>query len=107
MFHAIIDINAFANPAAYTLGNSGRNILTGTPLIWSQVSASKAFVLKERVHIRVRWDFQNALKTFNFNPPSTTVDLRNPRTFAKLTSDPRTASVGGQPLMNLTLSMTF
>lgn len=103
----ILDINAFAYPAAYTIGNSGRNIITGTPLIWSQASASKVFTIKERVGIRVRWDFQNALKTFNFNPPTTTVDFRNPKTFGKLTSDPRTASIGGQPLMNLTLQMTF
>ena len=105
--NGIIDMSAFAYPNAYTTGNSGRNILTGTPLIWSQISASKRFTVKERWAFLVRWDFQNALKTYNFNPPTTTVDTRNPRTFGKLSSDPRTASVGGQPLMNLTLQMVF
>jgi hypothetical protein len=33
--------------------------------------------------------------------------FRNPLTFGKLTSDPRTASLGGQPLMNLTVQLTF
>jgi hypothetical protein len=56
---------------------------------------------------QLRWDFQNALKTYNFDPPTTTVDFQNPRTFAKLASDPRTASLGGQPLMNLTLMLQW
>jgi hypothetical protein len=57
--------------------------------------------------VQIRWDFQNAFKTYNFNTPTTTVDLQNPRTFGKVTSDPRTASFGGQPLMNLTLQLSF
>lgn len=100
-------LDNFAYPAAFTVGNAGRNIVTGTPLLWSQVSAQKNFRFKERYNVQLRWDFQNALKTYNFNPPTTTVDFRNPRTFGKLTSDPRTASLGGQPLMNLTLMVSF
>lgn len=103
----IVDINHFAYPAAFTPGNSGRNIVTGVPLIWSQVSAQKNIPLGERLNFQVRWDFQNALKTYNFNPPTTSVDFQNPRTFGKLGSDPRTASLGGQPLMNLTLQLSW
>ena len=103
----IFDINKFAYPAAFTPGNAGRNIATGVPLVWSQVSAQKNFKVKERLDVQLRWDFQNAFKTYNFNPPTTTVDFQNPKTFAKLTSDPRTASLGGQPLMNLTLKLQF
>ena len=91
----------------FRVGNAGRNITTGLPLLWSQVSAQKNFTFKERYNVQLRWDFQNALKTYNFNPPTTTVDFRNPRTFGKVSSDPRTASVGGQPLMNLTLMIQF
>ncbi|MCW5982397.1 MAG: TonB-dependent receptor [Bryobacteraceae bacterium] len=118
----IIDINHFAypggcpasNPSAddrarcsFLVGNAGRNILTGTPLYWSQISAQKNFRFGERVNAQLRWDFQNALKTFNFDPPTTAVDFQNPRTFGKLGSDPRTASLGGQPLMNLTLMLQW
>jgi len=103
----ILDINHFAYPAAYTPGNAGRNITTGTGLLWSQVSASKGFRITEKLSAKFRWDFQNCLKTYNFNPPTTTVDFRNPRTFAKLSSDPRTASLGGQPLMNITFALMF
>jgi hypothetical protein len=59
------------------------------------------------VNAQIRWDFQNALKTYNFTGPSTTVDFRNPATFGKLQDDPRTASLGGQPLMNLTIMLQF
>jgi hypothetical protein len=100
-------LDAFAYPNAFTVGTAGRNIITGLPLLWSTVSAQKNFRWKERYNAQLRWDFQNALKTFNFNPPTTTVDFRNPRTFGKVSSDPRTASFGGQPLMNLTLMVQF
>jgi hypothetical protein len=105
----IVDINHFAYPAAFTVGNAGRNIMTGTPLIWSQASAQKNFRwgADGRYNVQLRWDFQNALKTYNFNNPTTNVDFRNPRTFGKVTSDPRTASFGGQPLMNLTLALRW
>jgi len=101
----IIDINYFAYPAAFTAGNSGRNNVTGTRLLWSQVSAQKNIPINEKLRFQIRWDFQNALKTFNFNPPDTTVNFNTPKEFGKVTSDPRTASLGGQPLMNLTLAL--
>jgi hypothetical protein len=104
---AVIDINAFAYPAAFTVGNAGRNIITGPRLVWAQASAQKNFKIGERWNAQLRWDMQNALKTYNFTGPSTTVDFRNPRTFGKLGADPRTASLGGQPLMNLTLMIQF
>ena len=63
--------------------------------------------MKERFRAQLRWDMQNAFKTFNFSGPSTTVDFRNPATFGKLLDDPRTASLGGQALMNLTMMIQF
>jgi hypothetical protein len=103
----VIDINHFAYPAAFTPGNAGRNILTGIRLLWSTVSAQKNIRIHERLTFQVRWDMNNPFKTFNFDNPSTTVDLRNPQTFAKIAGDPRTASWGGQPLMNLTLALMW
>jgi hypothetical protein len=118
---AVIDINGFAWPGGcgnvttavdpaqcnFRVGNAGRNIITGPGLKWSQVSAQKNFRFTERWNAQLRWDFQNALKTFNFTGPTTAVDFRNPRNFGKLQDDPRTASLGGQPLMNLTLMLQF
>jgi hypothetical protein len=123
---AVIDMNAFGYPGAasgncpaenptpqqlrdcsFRIGNAGRNILTGPRLVWAQVSAQKNFRFAERWNVQLRWDMQNVFKTYNFTGPTTTVDFRNPRTFGKLTDDPRTASFGGQPLMNLTLRIDF
>ena len=91
----------------FRVGNAGRNIFNGTPLRWTTVSAQKNFRFKERFNGQLRWDMQNALKTFNFNTPNTTVDFRNPQNFGKVTGDPTTASFGGQPIMNLTLMFQF
>ena len=78
-------------------------------LIWTQVSAQKNIYFTERVIAKIRWDMQNALKHYNFNDFTNTFDTRgsNLNNFAKVTADPRTAAIGGQPLMNLTLSLQF
>ena len=91
----------------YRIGNAGRNIVTGTPLRWTTVSAQKNFRFSDRWRAQLRWDMQNVFKTYNFNTPDTTVDFRNPQNFGKVTGDPTTASFGGQPLMNLTLMIQF
>jgi hypothetical protein len=91
----------------FRVGNAGRNIGTGTPLRWSTISAQKNFQFTERWKAQLRWDMQNAFKTYNFNNPDTSVDFRNPQNFGKVTGDPTTASFGGQPLMNLTLMIQF
>ncbi|MCW5982399.1 MAG: TonB-dependent receptor [Bryobacteraceae bacterium] len=103
----IMDINAFAYPSAFTPGNAGRNIMTGTRLLWTTVSAQKNIKVYERLTFQVRWDMNNPFKTFNFDNPTTTVDLKNPQTFGKVSGDPRTASWGGMPLMNLTLALMW
>lgn len=103
----VIDIGSFSYPAAFTPGNLGRNVVTGLPLVWSQVSAKKDISLSERFKFQIRWDFNNALKTWNFNPPTTSVDLLNPKTFGKVSGGPTTASFGGQPIMDLTLQLRW
>ena len=91
----------------FRVGNSGRNIMTGLPLRWTQVSVQKNFRIGDRWKAQLRWDMQNAFKTFNFNTPNNTVDFRNPQNFGKVSSDPTTASLGGQPLMNLTVMIQW
>lgn len=91
----------------FLVGNAGRNTVTGLPLYWAQMSAQKNIQISERYRVQLRLDYQNVLKTYNFDPPTRAVDFRNPLTFGKVSSDPRTASLGGQPLMNLTLAFFF
>ena len=103
----VIYIAPFSYPAAFTPGTGGRNIVTGLPLVWSTSSAKKNFRFKERFNFQVRLDYNNPLKTFCFDPPTTAVDLKNPQTFGKISSDQRTANWGGEPLMNLTLALRW
>ena len=108
------DRQALIDKCSFQVGNSGRNIMTGTRLLWSQVSAQKNWRIKERMGIQLRWDFQNPFHNYNFANPTLTVNYRDPlgsnglnSSFAKLTADQRTASIGGQALMNLTLQVTW
>lgn len=103
----VIDINHFAYPGPFQIGNAGRNIVRGFPLRTSNVSAQKNTKLSERINLLIRWDYQNAFHNFNFNPPSTVVDFQNPRTFAKVTGDITTTSIGAQPLMHLTVALSW
>jgi hypothetical protein len=103
----VISMPPFSYPAPFTPGSSGRNIVTGLPLVWATTSAKKNFRFKERFNFQVRLDYNNPLKMYNFDPPTTTVDLKNPQTFGKISSDQRTANWGGEPLMNLTVAFSW
>jgi hypothetical protein len=81
--------------------------VTGLPLRTSNVTAQKDTKLTERFRLLVRWDYQNAFHTYNFNSPTTTVDFQNPRTFGKVTGDITTTAIGAQPLMHLTLALSW
>ena len=105
--NSVIDMNHFAYPAAFQVGNAGRNIVRGFPLRTSNISAQKNMKFGERLNLLIRWDYQNAFHTFNFNPPTTAVDFQNPRTFGKVTGDITTTSIGAQPLMHLTIALSW
>lgn len=83
------DVDAFAYPAAFTAGNSGRNILTGPGNLWHQVSISKTFTFRERLKGSLRYDVNNPLKYYFFSNPNSTVDLRaaNRANFGKITGN--------------------
>jgi len=104
---SVIDMNFFAYPAAFTIGNSGRNIVTGFPLRTSNLSAQKNTKFGERLNLLIRADFQNAFHNFNFGAPSRAVDFQNPSTFGKVTTDITTTAIGAQPLINLTVALSW
>ncbi len=101
----------FSYPAAFTVGNGGRNTFDRQRFIDTQFSASKEWMIKERATVEFRFDFQNPFKWYNLSAPNTTVNFTNPATFGKVstsTSDEgTTANAGGQGLMNITLSFRF
>ena len=103
----VLPVNCFAAPAAFTIGNAGRNIVTGPGLVYTQASVKKNFPFKEHWNMQVRFDFQNPFHNWGFNAPSNQVDFKNPQLFGKITGDQTTASFGGQPLMNLMLRLSW
>jgi hypothetical protein len=60
---------AFALPAQYTLGNSGRNIVVGPGLANLDLSLQKKWSLRENRALEFRVDAFNALNRPNFNLP--------------------------------------
>jgi hypothetical protein len=80
------DINAFAYPAAYTVGTAGRNIIEGPGLNWSQVSVAKVVRFAEKVNLDLRFDINNVFKQPNFINPSAAVNLTSPGLFGKPTA---------------------
>jgi hypothetical protein len=104
----IWNVNAFAYPAAFTLGTLGRNTIDGPRLAWSQASASKVFTIRERIHFEVRYDINNVFKNPNFTNPSSVVNLGSPGLFGKLTATQGGwCCIGGQFVGTLGLKLTF
>jgi hypothetical protein len=103
----LINANAFAAPAAFTIGNAGRNTVAGPASYFSQFSAQKNFPFKERWNLQLRFDFQNPFHNYGFSAPTTQLDFKNPNLFGKITSDVATANINGEPLMNLTLKLSW
>jgi hypothetical protein len=103
----VVNIADFAPPAPFTPGNAGRNILTGPASYYSQMSAKKNFRIGERWNLQLRFDFQNPFHNYGFSAPSNSVDFKNPNLFGKITSDVATASLNGEPLMNLMLRLSW
>ena len=107
----IQSMSYFSYPAAFTLGNVGRNTFDRQRFIDTQFSASKQWRIKERATAEFRFDFQNPFKWYNLSAPVTTVNFTNPAAFGKVstsTSDEgTTANAGGQGLMNITLTFRF
>jgi hypothetical protein len=102
------NINAFAYPAAFTPGNTGRNIQTGPGMLWHQVSIAKGFVVQERVKGSLRFDVNNPFKRYFFNQPANSVDFRNPQNFGKINGNQGSFSgQGGRLYMQVIFKLEF
>jgi hypothetical protein len=67
------DTSAFVSPAAFTFGNSGRNILRGPGVNTWDFSAIKNFNFTDRYRLQWRTDLFNAFNHAQFNPPGNTI----------------------------------
>lgn len=83
------NITAFAEPAAYTFGNEGRNNLTGPSFKNLDFSAYKDFPLRERMTLQFRSEFFDVFNHVNFGLPDTTVTDPN---FGQITSTANAAN---------------
>lgn len=60
-----LNLNSFAYPDAYTVGNLGLNTFIGPGLNWTQLSLAKIYTIRERVRLHLRVDANN----FPFKQP--------------------------------------
>jgi hypothetical protein len=102
------NINAFSNPAAFTAGSMGRNLINGRALTWSQTSGSKVFRVRESMSLEIRYDINNVFKSPNFVNPVSVVNLRSPGLFGKPTATTGGwCCLGGQFVGTLGAKLTF
>ncbi len=68
------DIDAFANPANFTIGNVARTLprTRGPGLTDVSFSMFKTFAFRERFRLEARAEFFNALNAVNYNSPNVT-----------------------------------
>ena len=64
---------AFAQPAAYTFGDAGRNILTGPGLTNTDLGLSRIIPIKERMKLEFRAEAFNIFNTPQFALPNLTI----------------------------------
>lgn len=64
------DTSAFVQPAIFTFGNSGRNIVRAPGLFNMDFSVMRNFRFAERMQLQFRGEFFNALNHTNFSPPA-------------------------------------
>jgi hypothetical protein len=66
---------AFAIPAPFTFGDSGRNILIGPGSLTFDFSVYKQFALGEKANLQFRSDFFNILNRANFGNPASNISV--------------------------------
>lgn len=81
-----ISATAFTQPAAYTYGNAGRNLLYGPGLANVDFSLFKNFGIFERLRTQFRAEFFNFLNHPAFGNPSSTIQFNNAASFGNITS---------------------
>ncbi len=65
---------AFTVPAAYQMGNAGRNSRWGPALFRADFSLQKTFSFTERMKFKLQWEAFNAFNRANYSNPNPNVD---------------------------------
>ena len=85
---------AFAAPPIYTMGNSGRNILTGPPVFKSDLSLLKNTKVAERYTLQARLEAFNFLNHPSFGLPANSVSGTNIATIRATSIENRVVQFG-------------
>jgi hypothetical protein len=104
--------NCITGAPSFTNGNLPGNSWDGHRFIAANMSAYKDIPIKERVKAQFRLDFYNPFKWYNWDQPSTSLNVSNLTSlasFGKITSltDAAPSTNGGPPLINVTFAIKF
>ena len=69
------NIADFPDPARFTIGNSGRNILRGPGISNQDLALQKDFHFSERMYLEFRAEYFNVFNVTNLSNPNANVDL--------------------------------
>src|SRR5215470_818957 len=88
------DTSAFATPAQFTYGNSGRNILYGPGRVNFDFSLFKQFRITEGLNLQFRTEFFNLFNTPQFDLPNAAIGASNAGTITGIVGTPRQIQFG-------------
>ena len=88
------DTSAFATPAQFTYGNSGRNILYGPGRVNFDFSLFKQFRVREGLNLQFRTEFFNLFNTPQFDLPNAAIGASNAGTITGIVGTPRQIQFG-------------
>jgi Carboxypeptidase regulatory-like domain len=93
-----LNINAFAYPAAFTVGTLGRNTYEAPGMVWMQFSLFKSFTIRERFKFTLRADGNNfPYANWQLTAPNSAYNLSSALTFGRFTAERGTyAGIGNQ-----------
>ncbi len=90
---------AFGQPAAFTFGNEGRNILRGPRLIDVDFSLGKNFafpIFSEKANLQIRFDATNIMNHPSFANPNASIGTPNAGIITATTVNGRTLQLGAR-----------
>lgn len=88
------DPSAFSNPAPFTYGNAGRNILFGPGRTNWDMSLFKNFVIKEQMRFEFRAEAFNVFNHAQFNLPNQNIGNAQVGTITSTVGNPRQLQMG-------------
>jgi hypothetical protein len=100
------EVKLFSYPAAFQIGNAGRNVFRNPPFYEVDASLSKAFHITENHKISLRGEAYNLFNHPNFGLASGNLNINTPATFGKFSSTLGT-QVGGSSARLLQVSARY